>query len=204
MGRIHQVARRVLLDIRSRIRRRMVLVNVARRSLGRGTKVQGPEDPVTQKERAREEERQKDVPRTAESGAHHRDHSTVHHVLVLRGVLLALPLAPPSWGFSSSSRPCSTSSGGSCYRPASRARGRPLTGANGSGRGGVPPPYSPNRREKLSEKVSEWGFDHAFANAERLNRVFCPISFARRSLVWTLSRLFGQSQKGSSRKSSTL
>ena len=57
MGRIHQVARRVLLGIRSRIRRRMVLVNVARRSLGRGTKVQGPEDPVTQKERAREEER---------------------------------------------------------------------------------------------------------------------------------------------------
>jgi hypothetical protein len=162
MGRIHQVARRVLLDIRSRIRRRMVLVNVARRSLGSGTKVQGPEDPVTQKERAREEERQKDVPRTAESGAHHRDHSTVHHVLVLRGVLLALPLAPPSWGFSSSSRPCSTSSGGSCYRPASRARGWPLTGAKASGRGGVPPPYSPNRREKLSEKVSEWGFDHAF------------------------------------------
>ncbi len=92
MGRIHQVARRVLLGIRSRIRRRMVLVNVARRSLGRGTKVQGPEDPVTQKERAREEERQKDFPITAETGAHHRDHSTVHHVLVLRGVLLALPL----------------------------------------------------------------------------------------------------------------
>ena len=70
----------------------MVLVNVACSSLGRVTKVQGPEDPVTQKERARKEERQKDFPRTAEAGARHRDHSTVHHVLVLRGVLLALPL----------------------------------------------------------------------------------------------------------------
>ena len=57
MGNIHQVARRVLLGTRSRIRRSMVLVNVARRSLGRGTKVQSPEDPVAQEERAHEKER---------------------------------------------------------------------------------------------------------------------------------------------------
>jgi hypothetical protein len=60
-------------------------MNVACSSLGRVTKVQNPEDPVTQKERARKEERQKDFPRTAEAGARHREYSTVHHVLVLRG-----------------------------------------------------------------------------------------------------------------------
>jgi hypothetical protein len=36
----------------------MVLVTVARSSLGRGTKVQSPEDSVAQKERAREKERE--------------------------------------------------------------------------------------------------------------------------------------------------
>jgi hypothetical protein len=35
----------------------MVLVTVACRSVGRGTKVQNPEDPVAQKERAHEKER---------------------------------------------------------------------------------------------------------------------------------------------------
>ena len=69
-----------------------MLVEVACRSLGIGTKVYSPEDPVAQKERTREEERQKNVPGTAEAGARHREYSTVHHVLVLRGVLLALLL----------------------------------------------------------------------------------------------------------------
>jgi hypothetical protein len=57
MGHIHQVAHRVLVVNRSRIRRRMVLVTVACRSRVRGTKVQGSEDPVAQKERAHEKER---------------------------------------------------------------------------------------------------------------------------------------------------
>jgi hypothetical protein len=57
MGRIHQVAHRVLVVNRSRIRRRMVFVTVACRSRGRGTKVQSPEDPVAQKERTHEKER---------------------------------------------------------------------------------------------------------------------------------------------------
>jgi hypothetical protein len=57
MGRIHQVAHCVLVVNRSSIRRRMVLVTVACRSVGRGTKVQNPEDPVAQKERAHEKER---------------------------------------------------------------------------------------------------------------------------------------------------
>jgi hypothetical protein len=56
MGRIHQVARRMFLGTRSRISRRMVLVTVARRSLGRGTKVQSSEDPVAQKDRTHEKE----------------------------------------------------------------------------------------------------------------------------------------------------
>lgn len=60
-----------LLDTRSRIRRRMVLVTVACRSLGIGTKVHSPEDPVAQKERTREEERQKNVPGTVETYARH-------------------------------------------------------------------------------------------------------------------------------------
>jgi len=57
MGRIHQVAHCVLVVNHSCIRRRMVLVTVACRSVGRGTKVQNPEDPVAQKERAHEKER---------------------------------------------------------------------------------------------------------------------------------------------------
>ena len=47
----------LLLDTRSRIRRRMVLVTMACRSRGRGTKVQSPEDPVAQQECAHEKER---------------------------------------------------------------------------------------------------------------------------------------------------
>ena len=58
MGHIHQVAHcMLLLDTRSRIRRRMVLVTMACRSRGRGTKVQSPEDPVAQQECAHEKER---------------------------------------------------------------------------------------------------------------------------------------------------
>lgn len=65
----------------------MVLVQVACGYLGRGTKVHSPEDPVAQKERAREEERQKNVPGTAETGARHREYSTGHHALVPRASL---------------------------------------------------------------------------------------------------------------------
>ena len=48
----------MLVDTRSRIRRRVMLVPVACGGVGRGTKVQGPEDPVAQKERAHEKERE--------------------------------------------------------------------------------------------------------------------------------------------------
>jgi hypothetical protein len=54
---IHQVAHRVLLVTRSRLRRRVMLVTVACRSVGSGAKVQGPEEPVAQKERAHKKER---------------------------------------------------------------------------------------------------------------------------------------------------
>ena len=55
---IHQVARRMLLDTRSRIRRRVMLVTVACGGVGSGAKVHDPEDPVAQKERAHEKERE--------------------------------------------------------------------------------------------------------------------------------------------------
>jgi hypothetical protein len=72
----------VLLGTRSRIRRRMVLVHVACRSLGIGTKVQSPEDPVAQKESAHEKERHKATPGTVEADTRHRDHSTVQYPMV--------------------------------------------------------------------------------------------------------------------------
>jgi hypothetical protein len=48
----------MLLDTRSRIRRRVMLVTVACGGVGSGAKVQGPEDPVAQKESAYEKERE--------------------------------------------------------------------------------------------------------------------------------------------------
>lgn len=47
----------ILLDTRSRTRRRVMLVHVACGGVHRGTKVQSPEDPVAQKECAHEQER---------------------------------------------------------------------------------------------------------------------------------------------------
>ena len=48
----------MLLDTRSRIRTRVMLVTVACGGVGSGAKVHGPEDPVAQKERAHEKERE--------------------------------------------------------------------------------------------------------------------------------------------------
>ena len=53
-------------------------MHVACRSMGIGTKVHSPEDPVAQKERTREEERQKNVPGTAEASVRHRGYSIGH------------------------------------------------------------------------------------------------------------------------------
>jgi hypothetical protein len=55
---VHQVTRHMLLDTRSRIRRRVMLVTVACGGVGSGAKVHDPEDPVAQKERAHEKERE--------------------------------------------------------------------------------------------------------------------------------------------------
>ena len=83
----------LLLDTRPRIRRSMVLVCVACRSLRRITKVCSAEDAMAQKECACEEERQKNVPETAEAGVRHRGYSTGHHVLVLRASIRRGPSA---------------------------------------------------------------------------------------------------------------
>jgi hypothetical protein len=58
MCNIHQMAHHMLLDTRSRIRRRVMLVTVACGGVGSGAKVQGPEDPVAQKESTYEKERE--------------------------------------------------------------------------------------------------------------------------------------------------
>lgn len=75
------------------------------------------------------------------------------------------------------------------------ARSRPKMhmaslGTPGTIRSGV------NRHKKGSRNCLKRGRSgvstRLFANPARLNRVFHPVSFARRVLVWTLSRLFGQ------------
>ena len=83
----------MLLDTRSRIRMRGMLVHVACGGVGSGAKVQSPEDPMAQKERTYEQERHEAIPRAVEADARHPDHSTVQCALVSRGVLHVALLA---------------------------------------------------------------------------------------------------------------
>ncbi len=72
----HRMTHRMLMSGHPLLYGRRVLMVLVHGNRKSGAKVQSPEDPVAQEERAHEKERQKRALGSAEAGARHRAHST--------------------------------------------------------------------------------------------------------------------------------